>query len=375
MMWIIRMGFLSLILWGAFARGAAHRVVTLAYIGDKPNAMFDPLDYVRALDSAVEFAVESRQKNFLKKGVEIRLKVLRSLGVGLESYRATQQALESKAVAAVGLPSSDDAQLAAPLATKSGFLVITPTATSTELLKHYPYISMLLAPNTEAAGHLEAFVQQRYPGKRISTVVAWDSPFSKDYYSSLSESFRAKSPLFRTLDKPIDLPALVTDILASKPDVIVAPCFSALLGNLIAELSRRGFRGVIIGPDSWGEGEDRRFDMLVQGLPFLGFAIHQYSRLHLTSSQSEFLDAMSKRSKATAPAIALLYYDAVQYLLDLVEEALPSVSRKKILELSRKKRSFVGIGGYHCISSSACPKRKFVVLRVDPKGSHFESEL
>jgi hypothetical protein len=222
----------------------------------------------------------------------------------------------------------------------------------------------VLASNHELARAVEYFVDARFPKAKMAAVVAWDSSFSQNFYKTLSDGFRARSPLVRVFGNLSDIDRAVSEALQLQPSVLLLPNFPVVTSGLISAFTRAGFKGMFVGPDTWGEGVDPRYEKILRGIQFEGYTVRQFSVFRMSKEEKRLKETLTHRGAEKYPVQAALHYDAVRYLLSLIEEIGPTVDRKSILELSKKRRNFRGIAGFHCFSSRNCPERQFVYTHV-----------
>lgn len=344
----------------------AQRVV-LGLICERPGASLDSPIYLAQALKAVAIAIEERRAEFLQRGWEIELKTYFTSGERINTYHAVKKALEEESIAAVGLASSDEAAVSANLLTGTDYVIVSPLATSTSLLALAPNLLLYAAPNAELADVFEATVTQVFKPQRMVAIVTWDSAFSQNFYLNLSESFRAKVALIKIQEKVQDIHQVVESALAHRPDVILLPDFPVITGALMKAFVDSGFKGRFAGPDSWGEGNDRRLSMILEGIPLDGVSVRQFSRFRVTPRQQALQNKLMKKDSGPYVASSGLYYDSMAYVLTVLA-ASSAPTRAEFLRTAQKMRVYDGLYGKVCLSALRCPGRDFALVHLGNGG-------
>lgn len=348
---------------GAMAKSLPPlREVSIAGLFDEPPLSADATKDFSS--EAMALAVEDRREEFRKLGLSIRFKPHYLKDEPMSPFYKLEEVMKSDAVAAVGFGNSDQALVAAPLLKNSSLLVVSPYATSTAILSFEPNLLMFAASNAELAKSIETFINTSLKPKRLTAVVAWDSAYSQNLYTSLSEEFRSHIKLIKTTEAIQDIKTLVKMGLADSPDAILIPNSEVNTATLIKVFSEEGFKGVFVGPETWGEATDNRFKTLTAGAPFLGYSIRQFSRFKISAAEERLTVRLDKSIARQYSTIAGLYYDSTNYVLDLIKLAAADVGRQQILTLSKTHRKHNGLTGPACLSTAICPGRTSQVVRI-----------
>ncbi len=358
-----------------FAAGQDVKEISIAVIGERSRVALDAPVYLPFLAKAPYLAVEDRQSELEKQGIRIKIQEFHTDGGSTLSYKVMKDVLASDTVAAVGIHSSDDAVQMVPLLQGTDYLVVSPTTTSSALQNIQPNFIEFAASNSELAKQMELFTTF-LRSKNIVSVVAWDSANSQDLYHSLSSQFRSRTHLVKIAEELSNLNAVVKEILALGPDTILLPNFPICSATLISALSRSGFKGNFVGPNTWGEGVDPSFMRIVGDAKFSAYSIRQVSRFDLSPEEKNFRSRLMRGSRIPYPSGAAQYYDTTQYLLDLILGASGKVTRKALLDRAQVVGSQKGLTGEGCDRLRKCKGRSFKVIKVDGKGFRlFNSNL
>lgn len=350
------------------ATAAPLKEFAIAVIGERPRVSIDAPSYLPLLIEGAKLAVEERSQEFARIGMRLQIREYYTEGGTLVSRDRMKEVLSGDTVGAVGIFSTDDAVLMVPQLSGTDYLVVSPYTTSAKLSAFQPNFLQYIPSNLEMAKATEHLLAQNLASKKVVAIVAWDSPNSKDFYESLSDTFRKNTFLIKTLEDLPELTSIAKEALSHQPDTILLPNYPVCSATLIKALTNAGFKGTFLGNSSWGEGSDPRFMKIVGNTRFDALSIRFGSKFHLSDAENALKDKLAKRSQVKYVMGAGLYYDTTNYLLDLVRDSGQGVNRAKVLALSKERRVHKGVTGLKCISSSECTQPEFVVLRVDDRG-------
>jgi len=357
-----------------FSNAAFAKNVKIAILSELPGADLDSPNYLKDIPAACQMAIDDQSEALKKCGIKINLS-LKQIDVDpLAPFKALKSVYDSDALAAVGFQSSDEVAVAGKVIKNTDFLAISPYASASNLKQFMPNYLSLVANNKELAKKTEYFIQHDLKPKKIVAIVAWDSPFSRDFYQSLSEKFKRKTKLYKIWDKIHDFESNIQKIKAESPEVVLLPNFPVNTAYVIKALSKAGLNTIFVGPDSWGEG-DSRFTRILQGIHFKGYTIRQFSDFYMDKRQKDLSSRFKRTYKRNFSTVAGLYYDATSYVIKLILELHGRVDRRTIFKQSKIDRSLIGVMGTHCISNEVCKKRRFLLISADETGFRFKKIL
>lgn len=358
-----------LLLAGSLVGAKPLREVGIAVISPRPTQVsIDAPSYLPLLVEGARLAIDESTPEMAKRGLRLKLREYFTEDVSLASVERMKEALSGDTLAAVGIWSTDDAVLMVPQLSGTDYLVVSPAVSATRLLPFQPNFLEYSPSNLELARAMEHLLAQNVRPEKVVAIVAWDAPNSKDFYESLSEEFRKQVHLIKTLEELPQLEAVTREAMSHNPDTILLPNYPVMSASLIKSLSQAGFRGLFIGESSWGEGSDPRFMRIVGDTPFIGISVRSGSKFVTTKLQLELARKLSERNPMKYVMGAGQYYDATNYVINLIRECGPSVTRSQVIKQSQLRRIHEGALGKKCLSASQCENHDFVTIRVDSHG-------
>ncbi|MCB0405456.1 MAG: ABC transporter substrate-binding protein [Bdellovibrionales bacterium] len=348
------------------ASAAPLREVKLALMVEDPTPGILKPTYPM-IEAAVELALKERQSELQKHSLRVSLSRYIMPEDPMQTVPLVQKILAEDTVAAIGLPVSLYASIGGRSLQGTDYVMLSPYATSTELLELTPNLLLFSATNAQLAAGVEGFAK-KIGKKKPAFIVAWDRPYCQNFYNSFSDAFKSSGKLFKVLEDRSDSQAVAEEVVAYKPDIVVIPNFAPTTAPYIRALGKLHFKGPFLGSDSWGEEDDGDLMRLTKGLSFEGYTLRQYSKHALSPAAKRLQSKLEKLSSEEFRVIPLLFYDSANYLIDRLLEAGPNVTRKKILELTKATRTYEGVSTLSCLSSLKCPGQSFTVLRVTERG-------
>lgn len=364
---MILKGLTNILLGAVLTVSANTQKVKVAIISELPDSDIDSPKYLKDILPACQLALKEMQGRLKRANVEVELNYHPFKFGPISPFETLKKITQTDAIGAVGFQTSDEVMKAAPAIAGSDFIAVSPYASASKILNLAPNYLSLTANSGEQAKLIEHFINHDLHGLRTAAIVAWDSPFSKDFYESLSDNFKTRITLFKVWDSLADFEDRVGEIIKLKPDVVLLPNFPVNSASVIKILSKAGLHPVFIGPDSWGENSDQRFGKIVAGEKFTGYTFRQFSILRPGSEVKHFAEQLRQRG-ATYSVVAGLYHDATRYLLELIANSQKPITRAGLLQLSKTTRTVTGVMGRNCISKAVCKGRKYVILRATDKG-------
>ncbi len=372
---MIRWKFTIPIVTTLLSAAAYAENVKLAILSEKPESGIDSPKYLKDIFPACKLALAEMKERLLRAGLHVELDYHPYTYGPISSFETLKKVVtETTDVAAVGFQTTDEVMTAARANAGTDFVALSPYASSSSVLNLLPNYLSLTASGNEQTKIIEKFVMHDLHAKRVAAIVAWDSKFSKDFYETLSANFKSKVRLFKTWDSLSGFEELVPAIIKTNSDVVILPNFPVQTASVIKILSKAGMHPIFVGPDSWGENSDQRFQKIVGDAKFTGYTIRNFSALRRSSEINKFSNRLAKAG-ATYSVVAGLYHDATLHMLNLIADAPKPVTRAGILELAKERKSFRGVMGRHCISNPICRDREYLILKVTDKGFHFERSI
>ena len=307
----------------------------------------------RIIEAAMQMALTDRAPDLAKVGLRLTIEQNDIYQAPDSAAKAVTKSIEGKSIAAIGLPTSYYAEHGGIALQGSELTVISPFATSSKLVRFSKNLLLLMPPNNQSAKAFGQVVREELKARSVAIVVPWDNAFSQDFYTELPESLREKSTLIKVLDDQQNLDSVTRKITELKPDVVVLTSFPAFTGKLMRSIHEQGFRGVFVGPSSWGEGDGKPLHALTKDLPIRSMTLRETSEYFVTEAQQKFVARFNQTTGLTFSSEAGLYYDAANLVIDRVTSVGNQVSREKLTQALRSDPQRCGIFSNVCDSKKA----------------------
>jgi len=353
------------ILYAAKPEQVALRNVKIAILMGRPGLSLDTPRYLPFFSKAVELAIQDRKQELARAGLKAEISMVYMEEDATQTYRNFEELMKSDVLVGVGPQSSDEITTGLSLIRGSDLLIVSPSATSTELLKEAPNLLLFAGTNQEAAQITEKFISREFPHKKMASIVAWDSDYAQNFYKNLSEDFKKRLDLYKATEETGSVPRVVAEAMKKKPELIILPNFPVTTAAYIRQFVEAGYQGVFVGADSWGEGADGRFGKIMGNTPFEGYMVRQFSLFSKNAAEQRIRERLASQLPNTSyGSLVIAYYDSALYVIDLLISAGARATRKDILERSKKTKFFKGLMGTACLSEVNCPTRNFNIVKV-----------
>lgn len=348
--------------------------VEIAYITfDDKLGMIKPT--YPMIDTAVRIALNDRRSQLMRKGWDVSIRTYLLAEEPIKVRDTMKLILGGPTIGGVGLSVSAYATIGGPVIKDTDYTVVSPFATATKLLKYAPNLLLLSDPNTGVSSALEKFLNENFSGKKVVSIVTWNRSYNKDLYQSMSDKFKKESRLIKLVSTNYDISAIADEALNGNPEVIFIPNFADISAVIIKEFTNRGYKGIFVSGDTWGETQGNAFQKLTQGLNFVAYTIRQYSRYDLPEKSQKLQKRLERLSEEKFNIVPILFYDSMSYLLERLLEIQGVPTRSALQAAILNNQIHEGIVGKSCLISEKCVDRKYKVLRVDGEGYHFFSDI
>jgi branched-chain amino acid transport system substrate-binding protein len=343
------------------------KTVKVSVLTEVPEVVKD-LDVFKSIPATAQIALESRKKQLQAAGIEVVFDYHQNKMDPSELHDTMKKVYDSDAIAAVGYRSSAGVEYASKIIQGTDFVAVSPFATAAKAFDLKPNYYAVVAGNKEIAKHLEDFIRKDLKSKRPLSIVAWDSPYSRDFHESFSTGFLKQVKLLKTWESLDGFEKELDGIRKYNPDVIILPNFPMASASLIRILTNAGIKPVFVGADSWGEGEQSVMPKILKQYDYRAYTIRQFSIFQLTEKQLNFKKTLKEKYGSEYASVTGLYHDSILLILDLILKSKNNLTRKGILEAAKKVKNIEGVMGKNCLSSHVCPGRSFTILGLNPKG-------
>ena len=243
---------LAVLAAGCFHDDGAPRIgVVLPLSG--PNAV-----YGRQILDGIEFARRTLEQSRLPDDPPPpELVVIDDAGSGAKALEAIRRLSDEGVAAALVGYASDEVLAVRNEAAKRRLPVMTPAGSNDVITLNNPY---LFRANFSDGFQAKALARYAYVDahcRRMAVLLNLDefAVYARDLGRQAIQSFvdmggvSCGSAGFRESDT--DFHAAVRELLQNEPDVILVPAYPACAGKIVATIRECGFRGLILGSDSW----------------------------------------------------------------------------------------------------------------------------
>ncbi len=359
-----RIFFIGLLALGPVSHS---KTVKISILTEVPEVVKD-IDVFKAIPASAQIALDSRKRKLKEAGIDVIFDFHQDKMSPADLHSTMKKAFESDSIAAVGFRSSAGVEYSSKVIQGTDFVAISPFATSSKVFELKPNYYALVAGNKEVSKQLEKFIMKDLKAKRPLSIVAWDSPYSRDFQESFSNEFSKKIKLMKTWESLDGFEKSLDEIRNYNPDVVILPNFPVVSASLIRILRNANINCVFVGADSWGEGDQSVMTKILKNIEFKAYTIRQFSIYNLTDSQKQFKAILKSKYDAEYAAVIGLYHDSTLFILDLIIKNSNRLTRSAIVKDAQKIKTVEGVMGKNCLSSDVCPGRSFSIIELTNHG-------
>ncbi len=135
--------------------------------------------------------------------------------------------------------------------------VLTPAGSNDQITERSKYMFRTNFSDRRQAQALAYYGYFNAGKRRMAYLINLDenAVYARDLGRQVAQAFSdfggaiVTSAGFRDSDR--DFRPMIKEILPSSPDIIFVPAYSEVAGNMVSQLREMGFKGVILGSDSW----------------------------------------------------------------------------------------------------------------------------
>ena len=213
--------------------------------------------YGRQILDGIEFARQTVQKTRTPGDPIPELVVLDDAGDGAKALQAFRKLADQHVIAALVGFSSAEVLAVRNEAAKREIPVITPTGSHDGITRDNDFLFRATFNDSFQAKALARYARVNARCSRMAVMLNLDenAVYARDLGRQTIQDFvdmggtDCGSAGFRESDD--DFRPAVTELLRGEPDVVMVPAYPACAGKIIATLRDCGFRGLILGSDSW----------------------------------------------------------------------------------------------------------------------------
>jgi branched-chain amino acid transport system substrate-binding protein len=290
----------------------------------------------------------------------------------------TKMITEDEVLVIVGPQASKQAVPAGEVANNYNTPMITPWSTNPDSTKDRPFVFRGCFLDPFQGPVIADFITKEFGFKKAA--VLYD--VASDYPKGLAEFFKAAwekkhgpgsvvaYESFTTKDA--DFSSQLTEIRQSGAQFLFTPQYYNEVALIVNQARELGFKGPIVGSDSWGSAETTK--LCGPACNGLFFSSH-YAAAGAKGRTKEFIDRYNKKYGYVPDDVAALTWDA----LGLVQTAIQKCGKltgdiKKDRQCVRdnlaKIKKFAGITGEMTFTEEGDPIKCAVIVRISDKGEY-----
>lgn len=353
---------------GSVLAETAKEPMTIAYfdVDEQPGLHNMPYREV-VIQSAIQYALSLQ--NSKADAARFKVKYFR-FSPDVESIKAKFAEMENdpSILMAVGPCADDVSLLSAPLFDQSRIVSISPYASTTDLENHSEYFWRYSdSTDVEAQALIQSLTELKLENKKVLIVYAMNHPYSKSISEYILKQLNGAESV-GLLDDSDHLDEVETKIDQFKPDVIILPVYAVFAGKIIREMTNKGFNGIYLGGQSWGETNGRALDAITHGTKFIAYAVRAQSRYFLSDEAKQTYQKMSSPNQFDFTPLALTIFDTFTHIFNTIAQSKMSATRETVPEIFSDNMEFQGSFGKVCLNGSECTEREFHIIKFNGDG-------
>jgi len=282
-----------------------------------------------------------------------------------------------KVLAMVGPQGSGRAIPAAEVANNNKTVMISGWSTNPKTTQDRPYVFRACFLDDFQGPVAAKFASEQLKAKKAAVLYAVD----QDYCKGISEFFKkdfektngaGSVVAYETFTtKDVDFSAQLTKIIKAKPDMLFVPQYYNEVGLIVKQARDLGFKGPILGSDSWGSAE--LMNLCGDDCKGQYFVTH-YAAAGAKGATKEFIDAFNAKYKQIPDDVGALTWDATGMILAAIQKmGAPSgdlaKDRTALREAMASMRGYDGITGKMSYDGkTGDPVKCAVIVKINDKG-------
>ncbi len=289
---------------------------------------------------------------------------------------ATKLITEDEVLAIVGPQASSQAIPAGEMANNYGTPMISPWSTNPDTTKDRPFVFRGCFLDPFQGPVVANFIKDEFGFKKAA--VLYD--IASDYPKGLAEVFKeaweningpGSVVAFESFTtKDADFSSQLTNIISSGAQFLFTPQYYNEVALIVQQAQELGFKGPIVGSDSWGSAETVK--LCGEACYGLFFSTH-YAAAGATGATKEFIERYEKKYGYTPDDVGALTWDALRLVQKAIEDTGKLTGNLKndrvaVKDALAKIKEFDGITGKMTFTPEGDPIKCAVVVRISDKG-------
>ncbi|WP_108648587.1 branched-chain amino acid ABC transporter substrate-binding protein [Polynucleobacter rarus] len=315
-------------------------------------------------ENGARLAVEEiNQKGLTINGKKVTLELLGEDDAGdpKQGTQIAQKLVDSKVVAVVGHLNSGVSIPASKIYNEAGIAQITPSSTNPELTnQNFNNVFRLVGTDAQQGPTLALYVIEKLNGKKIA-LVDDSTQYGKGLIDEFEKAAKAKDAHIvlheATNNKATDFKAILTNIKAKNPDVIVFGGMAATGGLFAKQAKELGIKAKIVGGD--GICSPTLYDLAGEAVSNVICSTVGVPKESLKDG-GEFLKKYKERFGVEVQIYSPMAYDAVMIIVEAMKKANSTMAADILKELPNT--NYEGISGQVSFDSKGDLKNSAITL-------------
>ncbi len=289
---------------------------------------------------------------------------------------ATKLITEDEVLAIVGPQASSQAIPAGEMANNYGTPMISPWSTNPDTTKDRPYVFRGCFLDPFQGPVVANFIKDEFGFKKAA--VLYD--IASDYPKGLAEVFKeaweklngpGSVVAFESFTtKDADFSSQLTNIINSGAQLLFTPQYYNEVALIVQQAQELGFKGPIVGSDSWGSAETVK--LCGEACYGLFFSTH-YAAAGATGATKEFIERYEKKYGYIPDDVGALTWDALRIVQTAIENTGQlsgnlKKDRAAVKDALANIKEFDGITGKMTFTPDGDPIKCAVIVRISDKG-------
>ncbi|MGB9859989.1 MAG: ABC transporter substrate-binding protein, partial [Moorellaceae bacterium] len=284
-----------------------------------------------------------------------------------ESAAAAAQKLinQDRVLAMVGPNASRNAIPAAAVAENAKVPMVTPWSTNPKTTEGKRYVFRACFIDDFQGQVAAKFALEKLGAKKAAVLFDVASEYNKGIAEIFKKSFESEGgqvvafETYTTGDK--DFSSQLTKIKEANPEVLFLPNYYSEVPLQVEQARKLGYKGQIIGSDSWGSPEIIKLGG--QNMEGLFFSTH-YAPDIATPTAQKFIKAYQEKYQSTPDDVAALTYDALGILFQAIKTA-GKIDREAVREALAQITRYEGVTGTMQFKGTGDPIKSAVIIKIE----------
>ncbi len=289
---------------------------------------------------------------------------------------ATKLITEDEVLAIVGPQASSQAIPAGEMANNYTTPMISPWSTNPDTTKDRPFVFRGCFLDPFQGPVVANFIKDEFGFKKAA--VLYD--IASDYPKGLAEVFKeaweklngpGSVVAFESFTtKDADFSSQLTNIINSGAQLLFTPQYYNEVALIVQQAQELGFKGPIVGSDSWGSAETVK--LCGEACYGLFFSTH-YAAAGATGATKEFIERYEKKYGYIPDDVGALTWDALRIVQTAIENTGQlsgnlKKDRAAVKDALANIKEFDGITGKMTFTPDGDPIKCAVIVRISDKG-------